>query len=428
MNQSVQIKYNRQPSKTLSVTKKCRLCGDQATLQNSHVIPRFVFRWVKKTGATPFLRNSENPDTRVQDYHEKLLCEDCEQSFSDYESKFASNIFYPFIDGKSTSFAYDEWLQRFIISISWRVIVSEQTDLSEFDHIHAEAIREAKDLWADILRGNLRLSTDVYTHYIFFLDDLADASNPDEVPDNWEFYIDRGIDATPVHGPGTTAIYFKLPQMLFFSCIQPPSDPQLSDLEVERSGEIGPPQTLGPDWGTFLINRADRVSSRSVSESEQEKIKERILENPKEALQSNSVEAFKKQMERKIENHDPTKHFGEECTVCHTHHRIIEFLPNRPLKKPEVERMAVKNPFLSGIYLDGELAVANQPEDVAPSFVLSSADETIIVTLYPDEGWVVEREIPHPEDSDPEEIGQMIAEGHRQNLVKWAKEQRANSI
>lgn len=409
------------------MTNKCRLCGDLATLQNSHVIPRFVFKWIKKTGATPFLRNSEDPDTRVQDYHEKLLCKDCEQQFSDYEGKFASNIFYPYINGKSTSFAYDEWLQRFIISISWRVIVSEQTDLSELETVHAEAIREAKNLWEDILNGNLRLSTDVYTHHIFFLDGISKASNPDEVPDNWEFYIERGIDATPVHGPGTTAIYFKLPQMLFFSCIQPPSDPQLSDLEVEPNGEIGPPQTLGPDWGTFLINRAERISSRSVSESEQEKIKERILENPEEAIQSKTFESFSKQMERKIENHDPTKYFGEKCPICHTHHRVVEFLPVRPLMKDEIERMAVKNPFLTGIYFDGELAVKSEPEDAAPSFVLSLADETSIVTLYPDVGWVVEREIPHPEDSDPEEIGQMVAEGHRENLVQQVEEQRSNS-
>lgn len=408
------------------MTSKCNLCGKQANLQNSHIIPRFVFRWLKKTAATPFLRNSENVNTRVQDYHEKLLCEDCELQFSDYESKFASNVFYPFINGESNSFAYDEWLQRFIISISWRLIVSERTDLSRLDSVHAEAIREAKDIWADILKGNLRLSSDVYTHYIFFLDDLADASQPDEIPDNWEFYIERGIDATPVHGPGTTAIYFKLPLLLFFSCIQPPSDPQLADLEVDRNGEIGPPQELGPDWGTFLIDRAERVSNRSVSDSEQEKIKQRILENPEEALKSESFEAFRKQIVRKIENHDPTRYFGEECPVCHTQHRIIEFLPNRALKKDEIEQMAVKNLFLKGIYLEDKLAVDSEPKDIAPSFVLSLTDETLIVTLYPDEGWVVEREIPHPEDSDPEEIGQMIAEGHRENLEQWAEEQRAN--
>lgn len=409
------------------MTNECRLCGKQADLQNSHIIPRFVFRWIKKTGATPFLRNSENPDTRIQDYHEKLLCEECEQQFSDYEREFASNIFYPYIDNESTSFAYDEWLQRFIISISWRVIVSERTDLSKLDSIHAEAIREARDIWEDVLNGNLRLSTDLYTHHIYFLDDLADASHPDEVPDNWEFYIERGIDATPVHGSGTTAIYFKLPQMLFFSCIQPPSDPQLSDLEVKRDGEIGPPQVLGPDWGTFLINRAERTSGRSVSESEQEKIKERILKNPEDALQSDTFETFGKQMQRKIENHDPTNYFGEECPVCRTNHRIIEFLPNRPLKKNEIERMAVKNPFLTGIYLEGELEVEGEPEDAAPSFVLSLAENTKIVTLYPDEGWVVEREIPHPEDTKPKEMGEMIAEGHRENLAQWVEEQRSNS-
>lgn len=409
-----------------TVTEECHLCGREAELLDSHIIPRFAFVWLKKTSASPFFRNPENPNTRIQDYHEKLLCEDCEQSFSDYEREFASNIFHPFVDGESASFEYEEWLQRFIMSISWRIIVSEMTDLTEFDDFHADAFRDAEKIWRKILNGDCGLSSDVFTHHVFFLDDIAEADNPEDVPDDWEFYIDRGLDATPVHGTRTTAIYFKLPKLLFFSCIQPPSDSELKDTKVGTNGEIGPPQELGPHWGTFLIDRARRVTDRTVSSSEQEKIKQRILQDPEEAVKSDSFKTYAKSMKRQIENHDPTDYLDEKCPVCYTFHRVVEFLPERPLMKDEIRHMAVKNPFLEGVYLDDELAVSGMSENAAPSFVLSTESKTRIVSLYRGEGWIIEREIEHPEDVEPEEFGQMILEGHRESLVEWANQQREN--
>jgi hypothetical protein len=311
------------------------------------------------------------------------------------------------------------------MSVSWRILVSDITELDEFDDVHAEAFRDAEKIWREILNGNRRLSSDVFTHHIFFLDDIAEASNPEEVPDDWEFYVDRGLDATPIHGTRSTAVYFKLPSLLLFSCIQPPSDPQLSDSEVSARGEIGPPQELGPDWGTFLINRAEKVTNRVVSESEQEKIKQRMLKDPEEAVESESFKAHAKSMQRQIENHDPTEYLGEECPVCYTVHRVVDFLPKRPLMKEEIDRMAAKNLFLEGVYLDGELAADGMSENIAPSFVLSTESSTQIVTLYPEQGWIIEREIEHHEDVKPEELGSTIFEGHRENLVEWAKQQRS---
>lgn len=403
---------------------ECRLCGRETELLDSHIIPRFAFVWLKETSASPFFRNPEDPDTRIQDYHEKLLCEDCEQSFSDYEREFASNIFHPFMDGESAFFEYNEWLQRFIMSISWRVIVSGTTDLDEFENIHAGALKDAENIWREILNGNRRLSSDPFTHHLFFLDDIAEADNPENVPDDWEFYIDRGLDAIPVHGTRTTSVYFKLPRLLFFSCIQPPSDPELKDTEVSMEGEIGPPQELGPHWGTFLIDRAERVTNRAVSDAEQEKIKQRMLQNPEEAVESESFKAYAKSMQRQIENHDPMEYLDEECPVCHTFHRVVEFLPKRPLMRDEIEYMAVKNLFLEGVYLDGELKVNGMSENAAPSFVLSTESKTRIVTLYSEQGWIIEREIEHPENGKSEEFGQMVLEGHRESLVEWVTQQK----
>ena len=95
---------------------ECSLCFKDRELQNSHVIPRFIFRWMKKTGPTPFLRRAVDPNTRIQDYHEKMLCEECEQIFSDWEGKFASHVFYPHVRNRPNRFEYEEWLYRLAVS------------------------------------------------------------------------------------------------------------------------------------------------------------------------------------------------------------------------------------------------------------------------------------------------------------------------
>ena len=70
---------------------ECALCGNEAELRDSHIIPRFVFKHLKQNGASPFLRGYENPDERIQDYNEKLLCPSCEQHLNKFESPVAGH-------------------------------------------------------------------------------------------------------------------------------------------------------------------------------------------------------------------------------------------------------------------------------------------------------------------------------------------------
>ena len=404
------------------MSEECRLCGEEADLQNSHVIPRFVIRWIKNTSATSLLRGAEDPDTRIQDYHEKMLCEDCEQSFSDYERMFATNIFYPYLNDETAEFEYDEYLKKFIISISWRLIVSKLTDLNNLKKHHREALEDAEEIWRDILNDDLSLRSDPYSHHVIFLDDVVADDAPEDIPDKWEFYINRSTDGTPVIN-AVTAMYFKFPYILFFSCVQPPTTTELKDTQVEDSGEIGPPQEIGAKWGTFIRHRAERVTEHDISDSEQEKITEHMLENPQQALESNSMETYGKQLKRQIVNHDPLDYLNEECPVCYTEHQVVEFLPKRPLRQSEIERMDKKNKLVKAVYMRDELAVEGEPEDATPTFVLTTTDFTRIITLFNNVGWVVEREVENPEDADPKVIGKRAWEGTLEEYKNWVEKQ-----
>jgi hypothetical protein len=54
-------------------------------LQESHILPSFVYRWMKETSATGYLRFGQQPNLRVQDGVKRhLLCANCEQRFNQW--------------------------------------------------------------------------------------------------------------------------------------------------------------------------------------------------------------------------------------------------------------------------------------------------------------------------------------------------------
>jgi len=79
----------------------CRLCDVTNALQESHILPGFVYRWMKETSATGYLRFGQQPNLRVQDGLKlHLLCADCEQRLNEWETQFANQIFHPMTQGK----------------------------------------------------------------------------------------------------------------------------------------------------------------------------------------------------------------------------------------------------------------------------------------------------------------------------------------
>ena len=100
--------------------KECALCHNNSALELSHIIPKFVVRYLKNTSVGK-LRSADNPNATIQDGEKHyLLCGECEDRFSECEKKFADNIFHPYFKQHQRSFTYDKWLHYFITSVSWR--------------------------------------------------------------------------------------------------------------------------------------------------------------------------------------------------------------------------------------------------------------------------------------------------------------------
>jgi hypothetical protein len=72
----------------------CRLCFTKTELLESHIIPSFVYKWLKSTSGTGFLRFGMEPNRRAQDGHKRFwLCGVCEARLNYWETKFANTSF-----------------------------------------------------------------------------------------------------------------------------------------------------------------------------------------------------------------------------------------------------------------------------------------------------------------------------------------------
>lgn len=151
---------------------KCALCGLEADLKKSHIIPKFVGRHLKGTSIGN-IRSAENPNLIVQDLEKHhLLCHDCEEYFSVSERWFANNIFYPRLRNGESNFDYNEHLHYFISSLSWRSLYLDIVNFVKGDEISIDALEcliKSERILNDYLNKRRRDIGDI-EHHIFFFD------------------------------------------------------------------------------------------------------------------------------------------------------------------------------------------------------------------------------------------------------------------
>jgi hypothetical protein len=400
---------------------ECRLCGKQKELQNSHVIPNFVIKWMKKSGPTPFLRRAVEPDTRIQNYHEKLLCRDCEQIFSPYEGKFASNIFYPHVRSEKKEFEYGEWLYRFVLSVSWRLMESKLAVWQDSDHSKTDIVEQRLETWRQILLEEKPISEDPSNHHVCFLDELDLSVSDPEGPANFEIYIQRNIDGTSIYDDNEIHVFFKFPKILFFSTIDPIVPGGFTRTEIEADGgKIEQPQELGGKWGDFLYGRIEKMSDVGMSESEREKVENRIKRNPEKFLESDFLDAKVAEMRRQYAEHDLMNYLDvEECPVCYTNHRVVESLPDKPLTATYVEKLDDQLPYAKATFPPEDEVVDSIPTNITDNLIMSTESSTRILQYMMEEGWVVGEEIEHHGEIEPEEVGEQAWKHYNEEFQQW---------
>ena len=136
-------------------TGACYLCGTIGQLCRSHIIPKFVGDWLRRTNVTGRLRTNKIPNKLVEDLEWRyLLCEQCEGHFNRFETEVCERIFLPIHERKEDRFRYGPSFARFVISVVWRglVVLRREGGLGHLNEMSGD-VERAERAWREFLLG-----------------------------------------------------------------------------------------------------------------------------------------------------------------------------------------------------------------------------------------------------------------------------------
>ena len=246
---------------------RCALCAKSSDLQASHIIPSFVFNWLRKTSATGHFRSSNNPNLRVQDgLKPRMLCKDCEQLFSSWEKKFSEKCFVPLNSGNVCNISYGPWMLKFAASVSWRVL--RVFDASGYltgctDHINTR-FNHALSEWSQFLLDDTLHPGGHEQH--MFLVDVIDCTFIANTPPNINRYLTRAIDFHVNFTQDMAITYAKMGKFVLFGFVEITHPRRWKGTKLHvRKGSFGQRDVEMPDFVLDILFDRARLVAESYS-------------------------------------------------------------------------------------------------------------------------------------------------------------------
>ena len=107
--------------RTRTNAKLCVLCLQNLPIENSHIVPKLILKWILENAPVDHLRWSHIPNKPFQDgWKADYFCEECEGRLSKIESQFKTEFFDPIIGSKAGTVQYTDYLLPFTLSLYFR--------------------------------------------------------------------------------------------------------------------------------------------------------------------------------------------------------------------------------------------------------------------------------------------------------------------
>lgn len=131
---------------------KCALCGKEAKLMQSHIIPKLVYKRIRSHKNSRF-RSLGNFTKVMQDGEKRsMLCHDCEELFSSYEVKFASNFLDEYLNSNKLKHNLSGEIENYLLTVAWRILWDDLYRLnSHVDHFTRDIFEEFSKELGDYL-------------------------------------------------------------------------------------------------------------------------------------------------------------------------------------------------------------------------------------------------------------------------------------
>lgn len=260
--------------------RQCALCSvSYEPREESHIIPKFVYRWLKASSTTEFMRFGPEMNRHSQDgIKDHFLCETCEDRFAALESTFATEIFHPFVADNFHEADYAEWMLKFAVSVSWRLLAYkiDERSLPHFRGRHTSSVTETLQRWRDYL---LDRRDDIGEHEIHLLPltGIIDHS-ASGVPKNINRYLRRTVEIEAGVSDTEAFTYYKLGPVIFIGLIAYPDLTHWKGTRISHGGRFPPRDIIAPgqylDFISMRSRRLEKFESQ-FSERQLAKIKER---------------------------------------------------------------------------------------------------------------------------------------------------------
>lgn len=157
--------------------KCCALCGKEAELVKSHIIPKLVYRRISGHEKSRF-RSLDNFKKSMQDGEKRpMLCHECEELFSSYENKFASQFFDNYLNTNKIKHKLSGLVENYFLTVAWRILWDDLYRLnSRSDHFAKDIFdcfcAELGDYLLSIGNNNDNYPPKKFKTYVYKLDSL----------------------------------------------------------------------------------------------------------------------------------------------------------------------------------------------------------------------------------------------------------------
>lgn len=297
----------------------CKLCGNTSELQNSHVVPAFVFRWLRESSGNGHLRSTLNPNLRIQDGpKEYWLCSRCEANFNSSETAFANQIFHPYLQAAGHRLRYGPWLLHFCTSLSWRTLRyhMQKKSINQFSPDLNRRIDLAESTWRDYLLGNLTHPSEFRQH-LLPMDQIKSATG--QLSPNINRYLMRAVQIDVCHGSNTLFTFTKFGRFIVLGFINEPNPKNWNGSQVNANQGIIEPRnyTLPAGFIRYINEKANSISraTNSLSVKQKAKVNQSFVSNIDSIIDSDFMAAMSADVEMfgPIAFHNNQKDHNNEC-------------------------------------------------------------------------------------------------------------------
>jgi hypothetical protein len=239
---------------------KCPLCLEDKKLVQSHIYPKFIFKWMKETGDNSF-RRIEDPNQIVYDGEKPhLLCATCDNELlGGPEGRFSREIFFPLVNKTTLPKAYNKTLHFVFTSMAWRFLeLTGDWRAPQGYDAHLSLLEAARKEWRDYLFGQTPSPPTFSEMHLI----VAPPKGINRMPlPNHEVYMARFTDGAVVSCGDRCAVYVKIPRLLAFFPLTATKPEVLQNTRISPAGgQIDYPQAMHDDWlGSIIFDSAQRV-------------------------------------------------------------------------------------------------------------------------------------------------------------------------